>query len=168
MKLRGVTFALLVLAACAQEEVLLPGERLDVRGNPGPQEIVNRALPLTLPPAVANSSWTHTGGNPEHHLDNVELGNDLSVQWSVAIGEGNSRRFRITADPVVADGRIFTMDSQARVSAISTGGAPLWAVSIAPMLESSMDASPGGLAVVAGRVYATTGFGRLRDRKSVV
>ena len=161
MTRRGLVLAFLVLAACSDPEVMLEGERLDVRGNPLPVETVDRALPLRLPAPVRNAEWTHAGGNPQHSLGHVALDRDLSLAWSVPIGKGNDRKHRITADPVVAGGRIFTMDSRARVSAVSTGGSLLWSVDLTPASDSADDGSGGGIAASGGRVYVTTGFGEL-------
>lgn len=160
MKKRGLAI-LLLLAACAEPEFVLEGERLDVRGNPVPVETVNRALPLRLPSAVRNGSWTHPGGNARHQQSHVALGSNLSLAWSAPIGEGNGRKHRITADPVVANGRVFVMDSRARVSAFETNGTALWSVDLTPSAEQQDEVSGGGLAVDGGRVYVTSGAGRL-------
>ncbi len=152
---------MLGLAACAEQELLLEGERLDVRGNPVPTESVNRAAPLPLPTAVANGSWTHVGGSTRHSISHPALGANLSVAWSADIGQGNDRKHRITADPVVANGRIFTLDSRARVSATSTSGQSLWSVDLTPASDRADEGSGGGLAVEGNRVYVTNGFGEL-------
>jgi outer membrane protein assembly factor BamB len=86
----------------------------------------------------------------------------LSTQlWSVSVGQGDTRRHRITAQPVVAGGRIFTLDSQSRVSAVSTSGAVLWSVDASPARDRADEASGGGLAVGEGRLFVTLGFGDL-------
>ena len=77
------------------------------------------------------------------------------------IGTGNTRGHRLTAQPVVVGGRVFTLDSQARVSAFSTAGAPLWSADLTPLADRAEDASGGGLAYADGRLYATLGFGEL-------
>ena len=59
--LAGLAF----LAACADEEVLLEGERFDVAGLDN-AAVVNRADPLNLPAAALNADWTHIGGNQQH------------------------------------------------------------------------------------------------------
>ncbi len=158
---RGLVIALLVLTACSDPELLLEGERLDVRGNPVPVEKANRAAPLPLPRATVNRDWTHAGGNVRHQISHPALDSSLSLVWSVAIGDGNDRKHRITADPVVSNGRIFVMDSRARVSAVSTAGALLWTTDLTPAFDSPDDGSGGGLAVSDNRVYATNGFGEL-------
>ena len=156
---RGLFIVVLALAACGDQELLLEGERLDVRGNPVPIETVNRAAPLALPSATSNASWTHVGGNTRHQIVHPALGQSLSVAWQVPIGKGNGRKHRITADPVVSAGRVFTLDSQATVSATSTSGERIWSRDLTPPTDRSSDASGGGLAVDGDTVYVTTGYG---------
>lgn len=158
---RLVILMALSLAACSEPEVLLEGERLDVDGNPIKVQSENRAAPLSLPRAVVNGEWTHAGGNVRHQLSNVALDRELNLAWSADIGEGNTRRFRITADPVVSGGRVFVMDSRSRVSAFSTSGAPLWSAEITPPGDRADEAGGGGLAVSGGTLYVTSGFGTL-------
>ncbi len=158
---RGLTIALLTLAACSDPEFLLEGERLDVRGNPVPSEVVNRSLPIALPSAVRNADWSHPGGNARHQLSHVSVGASLQVAWSADIGQGNDRKHRITADPVVNNGRVFTLDSRSRLSAFSTSGAALWSVDLTPPTDAADEGSGGGIAAVGNRVYATNGFGTL-------
>ena len=153
-------FVAIALAACGEREELLQGERLDIAGTPQ-RVIENRAAPLNLPPALENAGWTHVGGNVRHHLTHLALSRDLSLAWSASIGQGNDRRHRITADPVVADGRVYTLDSRARVSAHTTAGEPLWTQDLTPASENADEGSGGGLAVASGAVFASSGFGTL-------
>jgi outer membrane protein assembly factor BamB len=81
--------------------------------------------------------------------------------WSAKIGAGDSRRNRITANPVVADGRVFTLDATALVSATSTSGQTLWTRDLTPSSDRSDQSTGGGLAVDGGTVYVSQGFGIL-------
>lgn len=157
----SIAALLLFLAACGDEEVILSGERLGPRGEAVPTETVNRADPLALPAAVLNADWSHVGGNVRHQQSHVALNRDLRVAWSVPIGEGNSRKFRMTADPVVSGGRIFTMDSRAHVTALNTAGAVVWTADLTPPADNSDEGSGGGLAVSGNRLFVTSGFGTL-------
>ncbi len=166
----ALAIALAVLVGCGEEELVLPGERLDLRDRganstaiveTGPGVIAGAAPALALPPARLNAAWTHPGGGPGHVAGHPALGRALEPLWSASIGEGTARGHRITADPVISDGRIFTMDSRALVSAFSLGGARLWTRDLTPDSDGTNDASGGGLAVSGGTVYATSGFGTL-------
>ena len=117
----GLALAAL-LAGCAEKEVILPGERFDVRspldasipteGEPVPTDtaIENRSVPISLPSPVVNADWTHRGSNVRHLAPHVALSAQPVRIWTAAIGEGNSRRNRIATTPVVAGGRVFTLD----------------------------------------------------------
>ena len=151
---------LLALAACGEQELILEGERFDLDGLET-EEAVNRAVPLPLPAASANAEWTHTNGNNRHQITHPALGRGLAPLWSADIGQGNDRKHRITADPVVAGGRIYTLDSRARVSAHTTRGGLVWTRDLTPASDRGDDASGGGLATAAGTLFVTTGFGEL-------
>ncbi|MDP5307503.1 PQQ-like beta-propeller repeat protein [Paracoccus spongiarum] len=160
----GVTLS---LAACAEREIILPGERLDPLAvtSPdgpaveGPAPVSSTALALAAP--VTNGEWSHRGGNAAHQPGHVALGAGTTRIWSNTIGAGNDRRHRIAADPIVAAGRVFTLDSRARVTASALSGGTAWTTDVTPPLESRDSASGGGLAYEAGRVFVTTGFGEL-------
>lgn len=168
MKLHAKSIAcgcaiLLALAACAEREVLLPGERLDIRTEAplGSDTPINEARAFVPAPPVVSANWTHLGGSPRHTVQHPALSATLTPLWSQSIGQGNGRKHRITADPVVLDGRIFTLDSRARVAATSTSGAPLWQADLTPPADRADDASGGGLAVAGNTLFATTGFGEV-------
>lgn len=151
-----------MMAACGERDIILPGERLDIRGGAlDAATFVNQTREISLPAQVANAEWTHRNGGPTHRIAHPELGAALAPAFISNIGAGNSRRLRITADPVILGGRIFTMDAQSQVTATSTSGETLWSRSVIPASDNPRDASGGGLAVAGDLVLATTGFGEL-------
>ena len=151
-----------LLAACAEKDLILPGERLDIRGDAiEANAFVNEARPLSLPAASVNAEWTHRNGGPTHLISHPALGTTLTPLFSNNIGAGDSRRLRITADPVVTQSAIYTMDSQSQVVATSLAGETLWARSVIPATDNPRDASGGGLAVAGSVLLATTGFGEV-------
>ncbi len=160
--------ALALLAACASPDVILPGERLDIRAaldgagrgaQTGTPE--NRSAPIRLSRQVNHTDWPQRAGNARHSIQHPALGDSLTLAWATDIGAGNDRRHRITADPVAGQGRIFTIDSRAGVAAVSETGAPLWRRDLTPPGDKPDDASGGGLALSGDVLYATTGFGDL-------
>ncbi|WP_298842666.1 PQQ-binding-like beta-propeller repeat protein [uncultured Roseobacter sp.] len=151
------------LAGCAEEEVILPGKREPIREDALtvatlPQE-GSRAI--SLPAATANTEWTQSPGSPDARNAHPALGTSLQRVWSADIGEGDSRRQRITANPVVALGQIFTLDAESRVTAISLSGQTVWATDIRPRRDSDGQATGGGLAFADGRVFVSSGYGTL-------
>jgi outer membrane protein assembly factor BamB len=62
--------------------------------------------------------------------------------------------------PVIADGRLFFVDANHRVTAVdASNGHHVWSVELRPHHSSDHVASVGGVAVSGGRVFVTTGFG---------
>ncbi|RYG89821.1 quinoprotein [Loktanella sp. IMCC34160] len=155
--------SLVLLAGCGERDVTLPGERLDLRdGMVGTSEATaNETRPLRLPAATTNADWTHRNGGPTHVAGHPALGSALQLAFQVNVGEGNSRRARMTADPVVAGGVIYTLDARATVSATGTNGAPLWTRDVTPGYDSTSSASGGGIAFANGMLFVATGFGEL-------
>ena len=169
----GITLGVLglvALSACSEKEVILPGERLDIRealdetATPepvAPRSAQNRSEGISLPAAQSNASWTQRIGSTNARTLHPALSANPQVIWTANIGAGDARRARITADPVVADGRIFTMDSESRVTAVSTSGQVLWSQDLVPPTDKAKDATGGGLAYGDGKLFASTGFGIL-------
>ncbi len=166
--------AALLLTGCARE-VVLTGERFPVRadlaasipveGEPAPvappDMPENQSVPITLPPASANADWTHRGGTVRHDSPHGQLSAAPQRIWTASVGAGNSRRNRIAASPIVAEGRIFTMDSAARVTATASSGARLWQADLTAPFDRGGNVSGGGLAFGDGKVLAATGYGEL-------
>lgn len=151
-----------LLAACGERDIILPGERLGIRGEAlGADAFINEARPIALAAQVTNADWTHRNGGPTHRITHPTLGAALTPVFAANIGAGNTRRLRITADPVVSGGRIFTLDAKSQVTATSSAGETLWAQSVIPVTDNPTDASGGGLATDGDIVVATTGFGEV-------
>ncbi|MDT1063546.1 PQQ-binding-like beta-propeller repeat protein [Paracoccus sp. CPCC 101403] len=158
---------LTALTACTPRDQALPGERLDPRavlspdgpavvGNPGPTTSA-----LSLPPVRGNSDWPQRAGSATHASGNMALGAGTTRVWQSPIGAPSDRRHRIVADPVVAGGLVFTLDSQSSVTATTTGGGRAWTSNLRPAAESDVSVSGGGVAYDGGRVFVTTGYGEL-------
>jgi len=153
----------LALAACSQNEPILSGDRegirevlqSDVRRAQAEQTPENRVVALSLPAPTANANWTQRIGTPSARTAHPALSAAPGLAWSVNIGAGDGKRARITADPVVAGGRVFTLDAQATVAAVSTSGSLLWTTDLTPPRDRSRDASGGGLAYGDGKLFVS-------------
>ncbi len=167
------------LAAC-ERELILPGERFDARtpiaetldpanslgdatvATDAPIAARREAVPIALPTARSLTSWTHRNSNVTHRADHLALAQTLTPVWSVSIGNGDSRKHRITAAPVAQNGRIFTLDALAQVTATAIAdGALVWRRDLTPAGDRSGDASGGGLSLGAGSLFVTSGFGTI-------
>jgi outer membrane protein assembly factor BamB len=163
-----------LLAACGEREVILQGERFPVRADldasipteadpkpKAPAEAENLSLPIALPGQTNSGDWTHRAGNARHLMPHSALSSAPTLAWSVKIGAGSSRKNRIGAAPVVAGGRIYTIDAGTGVTATSTGGGTLWTTDLTAAFDKGGGLSAGGLAVAGERLFATTGYGEL-------
>lgn len=160
----------LFLSACVEPDPILPGLREDVRSvlqDPdaaAPLDAAfagNQSRRLALPGARTNSAWTHTTGSPATRVSHAALAGTPNLIWSAKIGQGDTRRQRITASPVTAGGRVFTLDADSLVTATSTAGATLWTASVLPARDQAGDATGGGLVVSGDTVYVSAGVGVL-------
>ena len=150
-----------LLASCAEKERILPGKREPLRAEA--EKIENAAPAIRLPGQTRNDSWTHRIGTQKYRVAHAALSPAPALAWSAEIGQGESRKTRITADPVVAGGRVFTVDAEATVTATSTAtGETLWSRDLTPRRDKRGDASTGGLSFGNGKLFVTTGFGSLR------
>ena len=158
---------LTVLSGCIQRDEILQGERLDPRaalseGGPVAEGgITTSNVALSLPPVRVNADWPQRAGGAAHASGNQAIGAGTSPIFVADIGAASDRRHRITADPIVAAGMVFAMDSGATVTGTTTGGGRVWSRDLRPATESGESASGGGLAFEGNRVFATTGYGEL-------
>lgn len=128
----------------------------------GGAELATGSVPVTLPPPVQNDAWSQPGGTANNAPGHLYLSGSLRRAWSVNAGSGSSSYGRLTASPVVLNGRVFVLDARAQVSSFSaSGGGRSWRLNLTPENESSSEGFGGGLAADAGRLYAATGFGRV-------
>lgn len=168
--MRAVLFvalaAAVALTGCAEREVLLTGEREPVRASSGPVTIAAAsrgavAAPLSLPAPRRVGDWPLRVGTPTNDPAHATLSAAPTRAWSADIGRGDTRRQRVTADPVSDGARIYTLDARARITATTLAGGTAWSRSLVPALERETDAAGGGIAVAGGIVFVATGFGDL-------
>ena len=167
----GMLTATALLAACSEKETFLPGVREDVRSVlqdpalaaplPGEIDPENQSRAIALGAQVSNTAWTHHIGTPAYRVSHPALRGVPQLAWSANIGQGDSRRYRITADPVVSGGRIFTLDAGAQVAATSASGQTLWTRDLTPASDRQGQGSGGGLAVEGDTVYVSVSYGVL-------
>jgi outer membrane protein assembly factor BamB len=146
----------------AKKEVPLPGERIPVITDTTLVKVdpAEAAKAVRLPAPQTNASWSEPGGSPSNNLGHLALNDDLRKVWAADAGTGSSSSGRLSAVPLVADGKVFTLDAAGTVSAFSSAsGGRLWSASVTPENEKSKEGFGGGLALDGGRLYAATGYG---------
>jgi outer membrane protein assembly factor BamB len=156
----------------------LPGKRIAVIAESRGLKIDNppeRKIALPPPTPVADSP--QAGGNPSHVVGHPAVRDRLEEAFRTSIGEGGGYRRKVTARPVVAGGRVFTMDSDAVATAFDLrNGSRLWRTETATDEDDSTNVG-GGVAFDGGVLYAATGLaelvaiesasGRIRWRKTL-
>ena len=164
MKRRAALFLPLAAAGCSTIDSVFGDNKAPLPGKRENVSIVRLGLAVdpsntrtvTLPPAVNLPDWPQAGGNAAHAVGNVQV-SGLQPAWRASIGEGGGYRAKITAQPVVAGGRVFTMDSDAMVSAFDVAnGSRIWRRDTQDEKDRSTNVG-GGIAVVGGAVFVTTG-----------
>ncbi len=161
MAARTALLAPLALGGCSlfddwfgEKKASLPGKRENIFADRRGLVVDEGAPKVVLPPAVRNAAWPQAGGNPAHLMGHLEANDQLAEAWKASIGAGGGYRQVIMAQPVVLDGVVYTMDSDAVASAFSMadgsgcGGripsrrivatAPMWAPVSAPTARRCM------------------------------
>lgn len=163
----GLAVALIAVGACDRNnDIVLPGERvglLDVLEQSEETAIqeAEGTRPLALAVVSNNSEWAQFWGNPEARVTHPALGSALSLAWTNPIGAGEGRKQRISADPVIGGGLIFTLDSGTTLTATNASGQTAWRRDLMSGGNDRDAVSGGGLSYDDGRVYVSTNVGRL-------
>ncbi|MCW3798301.1 PQQ-binding-like beta-propeller repeat protein [Sphingomonas sp. BN140010] len=166
-RIAGVMIAAALLSACnpfnrSRPKTPVVGNRvsvltqdLDIAVDPE-----TAALPFSLPAVAANPDWAQPGGNPAKSLGHLALGATLGNAWTASIGAGDRPQARLASAPVVADGKVFTIDTTSTVRAFeAASGRQLWATQFGTEKGNGASLFGGGVAVANGRVFATNGLG---------
>lgn len=163
---------LAALAGCSTVEDIfgeeqgkpLEGERisiLELQKNLEPDSAALDGQGFIAPDPWRNEFWPQAGGYPNHVMQHMALGDVLSPAWSANIGTGSTKKLPLTAQPIVVDGRVFTLDTDARLSAFDAGnGELLWRSDVGAPDEDD-PVIGGGIAYSRGRLYVTNGYDAL-------
>jgi len=138
------------------------GERVSILSNDNSIKVdpATAEIAVVLPEPVVNASWAQSGGNASKAMGHVALGTTRARLWQASIA-GSTKKQRLAASPVIADNRLFVVDTDAVVSAFAADtGASLWRTPIGSTGKDYKDSLFGGGAAVDGSVvYATSGSG---------
>lgn len=142
----------------------LPGTRISVlaleRELRPDLEAMDTAIRLPRPEDTA--TWPQTGGLSHHAMHHMQIGPAPKRAWSESIGRGTGKRNRVLAEPIIAEGHVFTMDAKAVVRAFQiTNGKEVWERETPPEDEDGGSFLGGGLAYDDGKIIATGGFAQV-------
>lgn len=153
------------LAGCDEREVILTGERMNVRdvlqtrADLSASETENTSRAVALAGQSANADWPQSGVSPFARVSHAAYSGGFAPTWSVAIGAGDGKRNRLNVDPIVASGRVYTVSADHIVQATSASGEVLWTYDLTPPRDAAKQGQGGGLAYDDGRLFVASGFG---------
>lgn len=156
--------SLVLLASCGKDRLVIDGQKISVFEEKKTivPDYTAGDIEIVLPTPKAYDTWSQTGGNASHNMGHIASHDELKKLWSKNFGSGNSKRDYLIASPVIAEGLIFTIDTEAEVRAFAQkDGKSLWNRRLKPQIKTDKDSSlkGAGLAYDNKMVYATTGFG---------
>ncbi len=139
----------------------LPGRRIPIVQTTDSitSNLAEANQPIVLPPQRANDTWTQPGGDANNAPGHLTLNGSVRQVWSQEAGEGSSKTGRVMASPIVYDGKVYTLDAEAKVTAFSMSGGKVFQVPTVPENEAGGGGHGGGLAADNGRLYVANGYG---------
>lgn len=160
--LMPIAMAPLALAGCDDTpKVKAVGLQEPVLPVVAPLDPAVDAPSVTIPAAVSLADWRQFMANADHAPGNIAGPTGFTRAWRANIGEGGGYRQPLQASPVIAEGKVFTMDANGNVSAFSaTSGARLWHTYTRPKHTTVLNIG-GGVGYSNGTLYASTGYSEL-------
>lgn len=137
------------------------GNRIDIFGtaNITTADPALAGIAVVLPPVAVNENWAQPGGNAAKSPGHVALGDSLTLAWTASV-KGASPQARLASAPVISNGKLFVVDTDATVSAFdATTGAKIWAKQLDTDGKSRSSLFGGGATANGNFVYATNGVG---------
>lgn len=171
LRLAVMASMLVALAGCdtvgnmfssGEDVTRLPGKRLSVMELDSKLAVDPAVadVDVVLPQPYANTSWAQPGGAADNANYHLSAPGELKKVWSVSAGSGSSGAAQLVASPVIAEGKVFVLDSKAQVSAYDEKtGKRLWRQDFVPDNEDADEGRGGGVAYDDGKLFVVTGFG---------
>lgn len=167
-KVAALAFVLVSLGACSvlggggdkKPKTPVFGNRVSILSSESGAEVDSAlaSMPVVLPEAVVNTEWSQPGGNSAKLIGHVALAAAPVEVWSTTIS-GSTSRARLAAAPVIAGGKLYVIDADARVIAFDAKtGARSWSTQM-PSEGNGRSLFGGGVSVLEGRLYVATGVG---------
>ena len=112
-----------------------------------------------LPGPQAVTAWTQPGGTSENLVEHVIAAPNFQIAWKRGGGSGSAHVGNVMAPIVAADGKIFVLDGESTVSAVSADtGAILWKANVKNADRDRNGGFGGGVAVGGGKVFVSSGY----------
>jgi outer membrane protein assembly factor BamB len=113
-----------------------------------------------VPAAVAVTEWRAPGGPANNAPPPATLSDNARVAERKGVGDGSGKHVRISAPPVVADGKLYVLDADQNIHAYSADGLNrLWSKHITVPKKRDKSALGGGIAIDNGKIFVSSGYG---------
>jgi len=137
------------------------GTQIPVLPETNGMDVAVDAPPVTVPAPVQLAVWPQFFAGPAHAPGNAAGPSGLKTAWTANIGQGGGYRQPLQASPLIAEGKVFTMDANGNVTAFSaTSGTEIWKTYTRPK-HNSVENIGGGIGYSSGTIYASTGYAEL-------
>jgi outer membrane protein assembly factor BamB len=117
-------------------------------------------MKVLIPRPLPNEKWYKSDGH--HYLvpSNPELSHPLIKSYKINTGKGASDSQHLTASPIIADNKIFTISANSIISAFSANDIRkrLWQLKLKLGDKKDYFSSAAGISYYDGKIYATTGY----------
>jgi outer membrane protein assembly factor BamB len=161
------TLILLTITACSSsDEEILKGERRSALPSLPSESMKLRSREnADITSAYKNSECDQESCYKNNNMTHLFKSFPRKEIWSKDIGKGNTDESVILAQPIIDGGRIFAMDSAAKVSALNLEtGKRIWSKDLkenskSPELEEIQTLKSGKIAYSENMIIAGTGFG---------
>lgn len=116
--------------------------------------------PVTLPAARQNTDWPQAGGLANNAPGHVAGPSALKISWSQSVGAGSSTQRQLFAPPIIAEGKLFILDSEHVLRAFDLSSREeVWKTRFRSTLKRDTYAFGGGIAYDNGQIFVLTGYG---------
>jgi len=113
-----------------------------------------------VPSPVESDAWPQPGGPSDNAPAHMAMSGEFAIEARRDVGSGSSANSRISSPPVIAEGHIYVLDADQRLSAYPVaGGGREWSRDLAPRRGRDKNALGGGVAYADGKVFVTSGYG---------
>jgi outer membrane protein assembly factor BamB len=135
-------------------------------------------IPVKLPPPYTNEEWPQPGGYAANAMYHLEAKGGLHQLWKEDTGKGSDDDSRLTAQPIIAGGRVYVLDAAAHMFAFdAASGKPVWDHDLSADTDTGFDFTfgmqrlvmgppdtvtkefGGGAAYEDGKLFVATGYG---------
>lgn len=160
-KLAAVALLTGLLAACSQNEVILPGERISIvdRSNISKLDVDADAQNegAQLPEAITNPVFTTPGFTVSHSGGHLSLDFPLRRAFSTRVGEAAETGTEM-AQPVASARAVFTVTPGGIVTAVNaSSGERIWRMDIDPSSDDTQVSVSGGISLAENDVIVHAG-----------